>query len=71
MKSNVQSKIMDLKIFNEKTLNKANDEDTATELFTEGEKGLSLNNIINTKRDNLDELIFEIDTDDQRDEEDS
>ena len=71
MKSNVQSKIMDLKIFNEKTLNKANDEDTATELFTEGEKGLSLNKIINTKRDNLDELIFEIDTDDQRDEEDS
>ena len=34
---------MGLKIFNEKTLNKANDEDTATKLFTEGEKGLSLN----------------------------
>ena len=62
---------MDLKIFNEKTLNKANDEDTANELFTEGEKGLSLNKIINTKRDNLDELIFEINTDDQKDEEDS
>ena len=49
MKSNVQSKIMGLKIFNEKTFNKANDEDTATELLTEGERGLSLNNIIKTK----------------------
>ena len=71
MKSNVKSKIMSLKIFNEKTLNKANDEDTATELLTEGDRGLSLNNIINTKKDNLDELIFEINTDDHRDEEDS
>ena len=62
---------MGLKIFNEKTLNKANDEDTAAKLFTEGEKGLSLNNIINTKKDNLDDLIFEINTDDHRDEEDS
>ena len=71
MKSNVQSKIMGLKIFNEKTLNKANDENSATKLFTEGEKGLSLNNIINTKKDHLDEVIFEINTDDHRDEEDS
>ena len=49
MKSNVQTKIMGLKIFNEMTLNKVNDEDTATELLKEGEKGLSLNNIISTK----------------------
>ena len=62
---------MSLKIFNEKTLNKANDENSATKLFTEGEKGLSLNNIINTKKDHLDEVIFEINTDDHRDEEDS
>ena len=64
---------MGLKIFNEKSLNKINDEseETASEIFKEGEKGLSLSKIISTRNEDLEDLIFEINTDDFKDEEDS
>lgn len=68
LKNNVQNKILSLRIFNEKTLNKANDENSAAQLYIDGPSGLSLNTIINTKQEDLEERIFEINTDDYRDE---
>ena len=50
-------------------MNKANDENSAAQLYIDGASGLSLNTIINTKQEDLEERIFEINTDDHRDEE--
>ena len=56
-------------MFAQDLVNKANDENSAAQLYIDGASGLSLNTIINTKQEDLEERIFEINTDDHRDEE--
>ena len=70
LKQNIKDEIMDLKIFNEKIAISeeelkdhisSNDLETVQKLFKDGEKALSLNEIIQTRSHNLEKLIFEID----------
>lgn len=61
---NVKEEIMDLKIFNERIQNEMKEEqvverlsnidDGSYEILKDGERGLSLKNIIQTRRENLD-----------------
>ena len=61
---NVKEEIMDLKIFNERIQNEIKEEqvverlsnidDCSYEILKNGERGLSLKNIIQTRRENLD-----------------
>ena len=70
LKQNIKDEIMDIKIFNEKIAISeeelkdhisSNDLETVQKLFKDGEKALSLNEIIQTRSHNLEKLIFEID----------
>ena len=66
MTQNIKEEIMELKIFNEKIikfdLEQKNQElERAHDLFRDGEKGLSLNQIIKSRSSTLDEVIFELD----------
>ena len=67
---------MDLKIFNEKILSKEeelenedHEDQVASQLFKEGEKAMSLNEIIQKRSVLLEHLIFEIDQSGHEDEE--
>jgi len=67
---------MDLKIFNEKILSKEeelknedHEDHAANQLFKEGEKAMSLNEIIQKRTVLLEHLIFEIDQSGHVDEE--
>ena len=68
---------MDLKIFDEKILSKEeelknedHEDHAASKLFKEGEKAMSLNEIIQKRSVLLEHLIFEIDQSRHQDEED-
>jgi nitrogen-specific signal transduction histidine kinase len=69
---------MDLKIFDEKILSKEEElknedleDQAASQLFKEGEKAMSLNEIIQKRSVLLEHLIFEIDQSGHQDEEGS
>ena len=62
LKQTTKTDIMSLKIFKENKINKerAEDENTANQLLQDGEEALSLAQIIETRIDNLNDLLFEV-----------